>query len=84
MDKSIDSDKMIEALREEYEKKFQEQETRLKSEFESKQKEQEDRHIREMRALLSGRVERTESDDESDDKTFEEDLLEKVKNKFIK
>ena len=53
-DKSTPSDELITALREEYEKKLKDREAELRQEFEAKQKEQEERHIREMRALLSG------------------------------
>ena len=84
-DKSTPSDELIAALREEYEKKLKDREAELRQEFEAKQKEQEERHIRDMRALLSGHNEeqRDKSEDE-EEKTYEQTLLEKITQKFIK
>lgn len=84
-DKSTPSDELITALREEYEKKLKDREAELRQEFEAKQKEQEERHIRDMRALLSGHNEeqRDKSEDE-EEKSFEQELLEKITQKFIK
>ena len=67
-DKNITSDELITALREEYEKKLKDREAELRQEFEEKQKEQEARHIRDMRALLSGhkeeQIDKTEDEEE--------------------
>ena len=84
-DKNITSDELITALREEYEKKMTERETELRQEFEAKQKEQEERHIREMRALLSGhKEEQSGKSEDEEEKSFEQELLEKITQKFIK
>ena len=84
-DKNITSDELITALREEYEKKMSERETELRQEFEAKQKEQEERHIREMRALLSGhKEEQSNKSEDEEEKSFAQELLEKITQKFIK
>ena len=84
-DKNITSDELITALREEYEKKMSERETELRQEFEAKQKEQEERHIRDMRALLSGhKDEQSNKSEDEEEKSFEQELLEKITQKFIK
>lgn len=83
-DKNTPSDELITALREEYEKKLKDRETELRQEFEAKQKEQEERHIRDMRALLSGHKEEQNNDSEDEEKTYEQTLLEKITQKFIK
>ena len=83
--KSTPSDELITALREEYEKKLKDREAELRQEFEAKQKEQEERHIREMRALLSGhKEEQIEKTEDEEEKTYEQTLLEKITQKFIK
>ena len=78
------SDELITALREEYEKKLKDREAELRQEFEAKQKEQEARHIRDMRALLSGHKEEQIDKSEDEEKTYEQTLLEKITQKFIK
>ena len=84
-DKSTPSDELITALREEYEKKLKDREAELRQEFEAKQKEQEERHIRDMRALLSGhKDERSDKSEDEEEKSFEQELLEKITQKFIK
>lgn len=84
-DKSTPSDELITALREEYEKKLKDREAELRQEFEAKQKEQEERHIRDMRALLSGhKDEQNNKSKDEEEKTFEQELLEKITQKFIK
>lgn len=84
-DKSTPSDELITALREEYEKKLKDREAELRQEFEAKQKEQEERHIRDMRALLSGhKDEQSNKSEDEEEKTFEQELLEKITQKFIK
>lgn len=84
-DKNTPSDELISALREEYEKKLKDREAELRQEFEAKQKEQEERHIRDMRALLSGhKEEQSDKSEDEEEKTFEQDLLEKITKKFIK
>lgn len=83
-DKSTPSDELITALREEYEKKLKDREVELRQEFEVKQKEQEERHIRDMRALLSGHKEEQSDKSEDEEKTYEQTLLEKITQKFIK
>ena len=84
-DKSTPSDELITALREEYEKKLKDREAELRQEFEAKQKEQEERHIREMRALLSGhKEEQIEKTEDEEEKTYEQTLLEKITQTFIK
>ena len=83
-DKNIHSDELITALREEYEKKLKDREAELRQEFEAKQKEQEERHIRDMRALLSGHKEEQIDKTEDEEKTYEQTLLEKITQKFIK
>ena len=84
-DKSTPSDELITALREEYEKKLKDRESELRQEFEAKQKEQEERHIRDMRALLSGhKDEQSDKSEDEEEKTFEQELLEKITQKFIK
>ena len=83
--KDIPSDELITALREEYEKKLKDREAELRQEFEAKQKEQEERHIREMRALLSGhKEEQIDKTEDEEEKTYEQTLLEKITQKFIK
>lgn len=83
--KDIPSDELITALREEYEKKLKDREAELRQEFEAKQKEQEERHIRDMRALLSGhKDEQSDKSEDEEEKSFEQDLLEKITQKFIK
>lgn len=83
--KNIPSDELITALREEYEKKLKDREAELRQEFEAKQKEQEERHIRDMRALLSGhKDEPSDKSEDEEEKTFEQELLEKITQKFIK
>ena len=83
-DKNITSDELITALREEYEKKLKDREAELRKEFEEKQKEQEARHIRDMRALLSGHKDEQIDKSEDEEKTYEQTLLEKITQKFIK
>ena len=84
-DKSTHSDELITALREEYEKKLKDREAELRQEFEAKQKEQEERHIRDMRALLSGhKDEQSNKSEDEEEKSFEQELLEKITQKFIK
>ena len=84
-DKNIASDELITALREEYEKKLKDREAELRKEFEEKQKEQEARHIRDMRALLSGhKEEQSDKTEDEEEKTYEQTLLEKITQKFIK
>ena len=84
-DKSTPSDELIIALREEYEKKLKDREAELRQEFEAKQKEQEERHIRDMRALLSGhKDEQGDKSEDEEEKSFEQELLEKITQKFIK
>ena len=84
-DKSTPSDELITALREEYEKKLKDRESELRQEFEAKQKEHEERHIRDMRALLSGhKYEQSDKSEDEEEKTFEQELLEKITQKFIK
>ena len=84
-DKNIPSDELITALREEYEKKLKDREAELRQEFEAKQKEQEARHIRDMRALLSGhKDEQSGKPEDEEEKSFEQELLEKITQKFIK
>lgn len=83
--KDTPSDELITALREEYEKKLKDREAELRQEFVAKQKEQEERHIRDMRALLSGhKDEQSDKSEDEEEKTFEQDLLEKITQKFIK
>lgn len=83
--KDTPSDELITALREEYEKKLKDREAELRQEFEAKQKEQEERHIRDMRALLSGhKDEQSDKSEDEEEKSFEQDLLEKITQKFIK
>ena len=82
--KTTPSDELITALREEYEKKLKDREAELRQEFEAKQKEQEERHIRDMRALLSGHKEEQIDKTEDEEKTYEQTLLEKITQKFIK
>ena len=84
-DKNTPSDELITALREEYEKKLKDREAELRQEFEAKQKEQEERHIRDMRALLSGhKDEQSDKSEDEEEKSFEQSLLEKITQKFIK
>ena len=84
-DKNTPSDELITALREEYEKKLKDREAELRQEFEAKQKEQEERHIRDMRALLSGhKDEQSDKSEDEEEKSFEQELLEKITQKFIK
>ena len=84
-DKNTTSDELITALREEYEKKLKDREAELRQEFEAKQKEQEERHIRDMRALLSGhKDEQSNKSEDEEEKSFEQELLEKITQKFIK
>ena len=84
-DKSTPSDELITALREEYEKKLKDRESELRQEFEAKQNEQEERHIRDMRALLSGhKDEQSDKSEDEEEKTFEQELLEKITQKCIK
>ena len=84
-DKSTPSDEWITALREEYEKKLKDREAELRQEFEAKQKEQQERHIRDMRALLSGhKDEQSNKSEDEEEKSFEQELLEKITQKFIK
>lgn len=84
-DKNITSDELITALREEYEKKLKDREAELRQEFEAKQREQEERHIRDMRALLSGhKDEQIDKTEDEEEKTYEQTLLEKITQKFIK
>lgn len=83
--KDTPSDELITALREEYEKKLKDREAELRQEFEAKQKEQEERHIRDMRALLSGhKDEQSDKSEDEEEKTYEQTLLEKITQKFIK
>ena len=83
--KNTPSDELITALREEYEKKMSEREAELRQEFETKQKDQEELHIREIRALLSGhKEEQIDKTEDEEEKTYEQTLLEKITQKFIK
>ena len=74
---------LITALREEYEKKLEEQRAELETKHAEEIKKQEQKHIEQMKALLLGKTE-TKQGEKTDapDKTFEEDLYEKVKKNF--
>lgn len=74
---------LITALREEYEKKLAEQRAELETKHAEEIKKQEQKHIEQMKALLLGKTETKQSEkNDAQDKTFEEDLYEKVKKKF--
>lgn len=89
MDKNIDcndkqeqEDAVIKALKEEYESIIAEERRKHAEELENKLKEQEEKHIRQMRALLSGRAENVPATETKTEKSFEEDLEERLKKRF--
>ena len=74
---------LITALREEYEKKLAEQRAELETKHAEEIKKQEQKHIEQMKALLLGKAETKQVEKPVEpDKTFEEDLYEKVKKNF--
>lgn len=80
---SKNESELISALREEYEKKLQEQHDELVKQHEAEIKKQEQKHIEQMKALLSGRNSVIDNKlVDEDEKTFEDDLIDKLKSKF--
>ena len=74
-------DAVIKAIREEYEKKLGEQRKALSEEKDRALAEQEEKHIRQMRALLSGRQDvKEERNDE--EKTYEQALTDSLNKRF--
>lgn len=74
-------DAVIKAIREEYEKKLDEQRKALSEEKDRALAEQEEKHIRQMRALLSGRQDvKEERIDE--EKTYEQALTDSLNKRF--
>lgn len=79
------NDKVIEAVKEEYEKKLEEQRLQFEEEKKKALEEQEEKHIRQIKALISGR--NPELGQEKEVKTDEEEFTDKVNflvNKFNK
>ena len=76
--------KAIEVIKEEYEKKVAELEEKHKQDLAEQEKRLEEKHAKQIRALFLGgspsQVEPQKQED--DDKTFEEKVLEKMKQKL--
>ena len=73
---------LITALRDEYEKKLEEQRVELETKHAEEIKKQEQKHIEQMKALLLGRTEKQEEKPKEEHKTFEQDLYDKLAKKF--
>ena len=80
----MENEEVIQAIKEEYEKKLEEQKKELEEQKKKELKEQEEKHIKQIKALISGRD--TElGKEENKTKTDEEEFAEKVNflvNKF--
>ena len=75
----------IEVIKEEYAKKVQELEEKHKKDLEDQEKKLEEKHAKQIRALfLEGttNVPKQEETKEDEDKTFEERIIEKMKQKL--
>ena len=73
---------LITALREEYERRLEEQRAELETKHAEEIKKQEQKHIEQMKALLLGRTEKQEEKPKEEHKTFEQDLYDKLAKKF--
>lgn len=80
-DKQDAEDAVIKAIREEYEKKLDEQRKELSEEKERALAEQEEKHIRQMRALLSGRQD-VKDEQVDEEKNYEQALTDSLKKRF--
>ena len=78
--------KAIEVIKEEYDKKVKELEEKHKKDLEDQEKRLEEKHAKQIRALfLDGspnQPKSNENNDEEDNRTFEEKVLEKMKIKL--
>ena len=78
--------KAIEVIKEEYDKKVKELEEKHKKDLEEQEKRLEEKHAKQIRALfLDGsptQPKSNENNDEEDNRTFEERVLEKMKIKL--
>ena len=78
--------KAIEVIKEEYDKKVKELEEKHKKDLEEQEKRLEEKHAKQIRALfLDGspnQPKSNENNDEEDNRTFEERVLEKMKQKL--
>ncbi|WP_291630653.1 hypothetical protein [Clostridium sp.] len=81
-------DEVIKAIKEEYEKKLEEQKKQLEEEKDKAIKDLEEKHIKQIRSLLSGEKITNDNDKKTEEveKTFEEKLYEnlRAKNKLNK
>lgn len=81
-------DEVIKAIKEEYEKKLEEQKKQLEEEKNKAIKDLEEKHIKQIRSLLSGEKITNDNDKKTEEveKTFEEKLYEnlRAKNKLNK
>lgn len=78
-DCEVQEDVTVKAIREEYERKLAEAEEQHKQAM----KEAEDKHIAQIRALMSGREQpKQEQIEQEDNRTYEERMIDKLKKKF--
>lgn len=84
METENNESEVIVAIREEYEKKLEQQKEELNKEKEEALRQSEEKHIAQIRALMSGREEniKTQSEVVKEELTFEENELQDLRNKF--
>lgn len=73
---------VIKAIKEEYEKKLEEQRVHFEEEKKKALDEAEEKHVKQIRALLSGERHVDEKPEEREPETREDALLEDLKNRF--
>lgn len=75
--------KAIEVIKQEYEKKVAELEEKHKQDLIEQEKKLEEKHAKQIRALfLEGSPSQPKAQEQNDDKTFEERVIEKMKQKL--
>ena len=75
--------KAIEVIKQEYEKKVAELEEKHKQDLIEQEKKLEEKHAKQIRALfLGGSPSQPKAQEQNDDKTFEEKVIEKMKQKL--
>lgn len=77
-EKVTNNEELIKALREEYDKKFEEAEIKHKEQIEAINKQ----HIAEMRALLSGKTAEVTPPEQDEEPSFEEKLMGNLRKKY--
>ena len=80
--KQEQDDAVIKAIKEEYEKKLEEQRIRFEEEKKKALDEAEEKHVKQIRALLSGERHVDDKPEDNEPETREEALLADLKNRF--